>query len=102
MNPAALLGALADCDVRTAVPLARYTTYGIGGPAALLVEPRNPRAMAAALYTLATDADLRHRVGDAGRELAPEYSWDRVTERVIDYYREVRAAAIASGDVAPR
>ena len=67
----------------------------------LLVEPRNARALAAGLYTLATDADLRHRMGDAGRERAPEYSWDRVTERVIDFYREVRGAALASGDVPP-
>jgi phosphatidylinositol alpha-mannosyltransferase len=68
----------------------------------LLVEPRNPRALAAALYTLATDADLRHRMGDAGRERAPEYSWDRVTERVIEFYREVRTAALVAGDVTSR
>ncbi|HET8572069.1 MAG TPA: glycosyltransferase family 4 protein [Candidatus Limnocylindria bacterium] len=72
------------------------------GVQGLLVEPRNARALAAALYTLATDADLRHRMGDAGRERAPEYSWDRVTERVIEFYREVRTAALAAGDVTPR
>ena len=72
------------------------------GVQGLLVEPRNPRALAAALYALATDADLRHRMGDAGRERAPEYSWDRVTERVIEFYREVRARAFAAGDVARR
>ena len=72
------------------------------GVQGLLVEPRNPRALAAALYTLATDADLRHRMGDAGRERAPEYTWDRVTERVIEFYREVQDAAIAAGQVKPR
>ena len=72
------------------------------GVQGLLVEPRNARALAAALYTLATDADLRHRMGDAGRARAPEYSWDRVTERVIEFYREVRTAALAAGDVTPR
>jgi len=56
----------------------------------LLVEPQNPRALAAALYTLARDADLRHEMGDAGRARAPEFSWDRVTERIVDYYYEVR------------
>ncbi len=72
------------------------------GVQGLLVEPRNARALAAALYTLATDADLRHRMGDAGRARAPEYSWDRVTERVIEFYREVRSASLAAGDVTPR
>ncbi|HET8586984.1 MAG TPA: glycosyltransferase family 4 protein [Candidatus Limnocylindria bacterium] len=65
----------------------------------LLVEPKKPRALAAALYTLATDPDLRDRMGEAGRLRAPEYSWDRVTEQVIDFYRDVRAAALASGAV---
>jgi Glycosyltransferase len=69
------------------------------GVQGLLAEPRNPRALAAALYTLATDADLRHRLGDAGRQRAPEYSWDRVTEQIVDFYREVRGAALAAGDV---
>ncbi len=35
--------------VRYDEPLARYTTYRIGGPAAALVEPRNPEDVAAAL-----------------------------------------------------
>lgn len=57
----------------------------------LLVEPRNPRALAAALYTLARDPDLRHEMGEAGRAKAPEYSWPSVTRRLVDYYHEVRA-----------
>ena len=65
------------------------------GVQGLLVEPRNSRALAAALYTLSQDADLRHRMGDAGRERAPDYSWDRVTERIVDYYHEVRERALA-------
>ena len=63
----------------------------------ILVEPRNPRALAAALYTLARDPELRHDMGEAGRERAPEFSWDRVTERIVDYYYEVRERVPASG-----
>jgi phosphatidyl-myo-inositol alpha-mannosyltransferase len=55
-----------------------------------LVEPRNPRAIAAALYKLARDPELRHRMGDAGRAKAREYSWERVTQQVVAYYHEVR------------
>jgi phosphatidyl-myo-inositol alpha-mannosyltransferase len=72
------------------------------GVQGLLVEPRKPRALAAALYTLALDPELRDRMGEAGRARAPEFSWERVTEQVIDFYREVRAAALSSGAVLPR
>jgi phosphatidyl-myo-inositol alpha-mannosyltransferase len=62
----------------------------------VLVEPRNPRALAAALYALARDPDLRHEMGEAGRARAPEFSWDRVTERIVDYYYEVRERVLAT------
>ena len=61
----------------------------------LLVEPRNPRALAAALYALARDPDLRHEMGDAGRLRAPDFTWDRVTERIVDFYYETRERVFA-------
>ena len=57
----------------------------------LLVDPKNHKQLAAALYGLARDPDLRHQLGSAGREQAPEYSWPNVTRRVVDYYHEIRA-----------
>lgn len=63
----------------------------------LLVEPRNPRALAAALYALARDPDLRHDMGEAGRARAPEFTWDRVTERIVDFYHETRDRVMAAG-----
>jgi phosphatidyl-myo-inositol alpha-mannosyltransferase len=62
----------------------------------ILVEPRNPRAIAAALYALARDPDLRHEMGEAGRLRAPEFSWDRVTERIVDFYYETRDRVLAA------
>ncbi|MBW3612309.1 MAG: glycosyltransferase family 4 protein, partial [Chloroflexi bacterium] len=62
----------------------------------ILVEPRNPRALAAALYALGRDPELRDEMGEAGRARAPEYSWERVTERIIDYYYEVRDRVLAT------
>jgi phosphatidylinositol alpha-mannosyltransferase len=60
----------------------------------LLVEPRNHKQLAAALYALARDPELRRQLGDAGRAKAPEYSWPRVTEQVVDYYRELLGARV--------
>jgi phosphatidyl-myo-inositol alpha-mannosyltransferase len=62
----------------------------------ILVEPRNHRALAAGLYKLANDEELRHRMGEAGRATAPDYSWDRVTERIVDFYHEVRERSAAA------
>jgi phosphatidylinositol alpha-mannosyltransferase len=64
----------------------------------LLVEPKNHRALAAGLYALARDPELRHQLGDAGRRLAPDYSWPKVTERVVDYYHQVRSRVLSSLD----
>ena len=61
----------------------------------LLVEPRNPRALAAALYALARDPDLRHDMGEAGRARAPEFTWDRVTERIVDFYYQTLESVLA-------
>ena len=61
----------------------------------ILVEPRNHRALAAALYALARDPDLRDEMGEAGRLRAPEFTWDRVTERIIDFYYETRQRVFA-------
>jgi phosphatidylinositol alpha-mannosyltransferase len=66
------------------------------GTQGLLVEPRNHRAIAAALYALAHDPEMRQAMGDAGRQKAPDYSWDRVTERVVAYYQEVREQVAAA------
>jgi len=61
----------------------------------ILVEPKNHRALAAALYALGRDPELRHQMGDAGRVKAPDYSWDRVTERIVDFYYETRERVLA-------
>ncbi len=71
------------------------------GVQGLLVEPRNAMALAAGLYKLATDEELRNQMGEAGRLRAPDYSWDRVTERIVDYYHEVRDRVLATGGGPP-
>jgi glycosyltransferase involved in cell wall biosynthesis len=58
------------------------------GETGLLVPPRDPAALRAALDRLLADPELRERLGAAGRTHVTELcSWNRVTEATIAVYR---------------
>jgi glycosyltransferase involved in cell wall biosynthesis len=44
-----------------------------------------------ALLLLLDDPERRARMGEAGREKALTFSWDRVVEETLDLYEEVLA-----------
>jgi phosphatidylinositol alpha-mannosyltransferase len=67
------------------------------GREALLVPPKQPKAIAAAVARLLSDDDLRARMGASGRERAAEFSWERVTAKVEDYYGFVIRRLAAQG-----
>jgi D-inositol-3-phosphate glycosyltransferase len=55
----------------------------------LVVPPRDPAALRAALERLLSDADLRGRLGRAGRERArADFSWAGVTDATLAAYSE--------------
>ncbi len=59
--------------------------------------PKDAAAMAEALRRLAGDRDRLRRMGAAGRELAVQrFSWDVVTDRLIDLYERSLGAARSS------
>ena len=51
------------------------------GVEGLLIEPKNPAALAMALTQCLTDAGLRSRLGRAGRERAEEFAWPVIANR---------------------
>jgi glycosyltransferase involved in cell wall biosynthesis len=57
----------------------------------LLVPPRDPQALAAAIERLASDPELRWRLGSAARAKAQEWSWERCVEAHLGLYREFGA-----------
>jgi glycosyltransferase involved in cell wall biosynthesis len=64
------------------------------GETGLLVAPKDPPALAAALARLATDAPLRHRMGAAGRRrIVDELSLERMVEATTQLYRELAVSA---------
>jgi glycosyltransferase involved in cell wall biosynthesis len=62
----------------------------VDGETGLLVPPGEPERLRAALHRLLEEAQLRQRMGAAGRKRAQEQlSWDRVTAATLDAYRAV-------------
>ena len=62
------------------------------GRTALLVEPGNPAAIAAALRTLAADRMLVGRLARAALQEAAGYTWSRRAERLEALFKDVAAA----------
>ncbi len=67
------------------------------GEQGLLVPPRHPKALAAAIRQLLADPELRARMGASGRVRAEEFSWERVTAKVDEYYGFVIRRLAAQG-----
>ena len=62
------------------------------GETGLLVPPRDPAALRAAIERLLGDADLRTRLGIAAREHVRELcDWDHVTAQTIAVYERAVA-----------
>jgi glycosyltransferase involved in cell wall biosynthesis len=78
--------------IATDVPGCREVVrHGVTG---LLVPPRDPQALADALATLASDADLRQRYGAAARRLAEErFSDTAIAAAMVELYRDQMARA---------
>jgi hypothetical protein len=56
------------------------------GREGLLVPPREPKELAGAIARLLRDDEVRAEMGLAGAARAQEFSWERVTAKVDDFY----------------
>jgi len=65
---------------------ASLVTHGIEG---LLVPPKDVEMLAQALISLMADESLRQQIGARGKLKALDYSWERIAQRVLDYYIRV-------------
>jgi len=61
----------------------------IVGPAGMLVDPDDARAMAGALITVVTDYDLHERLSRAAVEQAAQFSWEKCARETLDAYQAV-------------
>ena len=72
------------------------------GENGLLVNERNPVALAEAIVALATDARLRRTMGESGRALIVDtLNWDAVAARFVEVYEQARDRGGNHGDRGP-
>jgi phosphatidylinositol alpha-mannosyltransferase len=69
------------------------------GREALLVPPHDPKALAGALSKVLSNDELRNSMARSGLERAEEFSWERVTAKVEDYYGFVIRRLAAQGQL---
>ncbi|MGI8551338.1 MAG: glycosyltransferase family 4 protein [Dehalococcoidia bacterium] len=65
---------------------ASVVTHNVEG---LLVPPKDPEALSHALVHILADDALRERMGERARLRAEEYSWERVSQRILSYYERI-------------
>ena len=93
IEAAAMGKALVLTDIRGCREVARHDRE------ALLVPPRDPGALAAAISRLAADPALRERLAGAARRRALErFSEQDVAERVVAHYRRLTGAPAGGAD----
>ncbi len=66
------------------------------GHTGLLCPPRDRAAFLDATRRLVSDPDLRARLGTRAREVASDYDWAEVLERMVRYYRGAAGSAASS------
>ncbi len=71
------------------------------GREGLLVPPREPKQLAAAMARLLRDHELAAQMSAAGPLRAEDFSWPRVTAKVDDYYGFVIRRLAATGSLPP-
>jgi phosphatidylinositol alpha-mannosyltransferase len=86
-----LLEAMASGVAIVASDIAGYRTALKNEVEGLLVEPENEIALAQAIIRLLKEPEVRRKMGERGRERAEGYSWVKVTQQLLDYYRELLA-----------
>ena len=73
----------------------------VAGDAALLFDPRSPAQIAAALTRLLTDASMRERLAERGRERVQQFSWERSARLTLDSYARALGLPVVDAEPAP-
>jgi glycosyltransferase involved in cell wall biosynthesis len=96
--PVAVLEAMAQRRPVVATPVGGTPEVVADGETGLLVPPRDPAALAAAIRELLADPERRRRMGEAGyRRAAERFSAEAMTKRLLELYDRVAPASRIPG-----
>ncbi len=84
-----LLEAMAAGKPVVASGIPGYRSVVADGVDGVLAPPKDSAALASALCRVLASADLRERLGQAGRMKARRFDWSVVADRVLAYYQQV-------------
>ena len=84
-----LLEAMAVGKPIVATNIDGYASVVSDGEDGVLVPPKDSKSLARALVSVLRDKALQQRMGEKGKLKAAEYSWERVAQRVVDYYAKM-------------
>lgn len=59
---------------------------GVNG---ILVSPKDDKALAEAIMRLLGDIDLRNKLGENGRKMVGQYSWNKVADSYLEIYEKI-------------
>jgi glycosyltransferase involved in cell wall biosynthesis len=59
------------------------------GKTGLLFESGNVEDLADKIMTILENEELGEKMGEAGRERAKEFTWDKIAERTVEVYKEI-------------
>jgi glycosyltransferase involved in cell wall biosynthesis len=92
----ACLEAMAHARPVVATSVGGLRDLVVDGHTGLVVPPRDPEALRAALRRLLGNSELRRRFGEAGRQRAQErFSWATVTDATLEAYADATARMVA-------
>lgn len=92
-----LLEAMASGKPVVATDIRGYRFVVRHGVEGLLVERKNPEALALALVHVLADRELRERLAQAGRRRAEQFSWSAIADQTLAYYE--RLLAVGAGKI---
>ncbi|HEY49319.1 MAG TPA: glycosyltransferase family 4 protein [Dehalococcoidia bacterium] len=85
-----LLEAMASGKPTVASNITGYGGVISHGSEGLLVKPADKEALADGIFQLLNDEGLRQKLGNTGKAKVGNYSWEKVSRQVLDYYRELQ------------